>query len=303
MTHCKDCHSCEVLGIGLMLALLVACGSNDPYEGETELMSHLVKAQNERIDEGITYTDDNGWITPTDCDGYLFSSKFGVVYDAFDPIASEYPDEPGRFNRRPPPKCREGNSDSRSTWSRDMGMGLLQYGYLRGDREILERHISYVRGNGWVSGEPRSYDTTFYSPAIRGAYYQVIYTLGGEDNNWRHTPNVYVSGLDDYRAHLQMLSIFLAGETWGMIDNIMLARVREHADREPDNAFYQNMRGRWLGDWDRAIEICKYPNRNAASYVRCDEPRACYLAEEAWACGLLLRYVSERNLKLAFYAR
>ena len=189
--------------------------------------------------------------------------------------------------------CREGNEDSRSTWSRDMGLsGLLQYAWLRGDLEILETHMAYVRGNGWFSGEPRSYDTTFYTPALRGLFYQVIYKLGGEDNNWRHTPNIYVSGLDDYRAHLQMVSIFLAGETWGFIDNNMLARIQEHADREPRNAFYQVMRGRWLGDFEQAIYLCKYPDRDEASYVRCDEPRACYLAEAVWSCGLLLRYVS-----------
>jgi len=302
--------------------LLFTCGNNKPHDGKTELMAHLIKAQNERIAEGITYTDENGWITPTDCDGFLWSSKFGAalylfqtitnpiieLIKLFNPRASEYENQPGRYNRSPS-MCREGNERSRSTWSRDMGLGLLQYGYLRGDREILERHISYVRGNGWVSGEPRSYDTTVYTPALWSLYYQVIYTLGGEHDNWRDWLSVYPSyllnpsGLDDFRAHLQMLNIWLYGETIGSIDDVRLARVIEHADREPDNAFYQVMRGRWLGDWNRAIELCKYPNRTHASYIRCDDPRACYIAEEAWSCGLLLRYVSESNLKLALYAR
>jgi hypothetical protein len=172
-----------------------------------------------------------------------------------------------------------------------MGLGLIQYAWFRGEREILERHVSYLRGNDWFSGEPRSYDVTFYTPAMRGILYQVVHRLGGEDNSWRHTPNVYTSGQIDFRAHLMMVDILLRGETWGFIDDTMRARIIEHADREPSNAFYQVMRGRWLGDWDKAIWLCKKPNRNEASYMRCNEPRACAIAEEAWSCGLLLMFL------------
>lgn len=281
------------------IIILAACGSNKPYEGDTELLAHLQKAQAERMSEALTYVDENGWIVGSDCDGMIPSAKFGVFHEGFNPYAAEYPNEPGRFNRSPS-MCREGDERSRSTWSGDMGVcGLVPYAWLTGDRQILESHISYVLKNDGHSGEPRSLDITFYSPQLVGLVFSVIHKLGGADVAARHVPPVYVAGLTDYRAHLQMCDIFVRSELkWqspemSLIDvtDRQLARIEEHAAREPHNPFYQYMFGLYTGNFEPAIELCLDPSYPVGDYVRCDEPRACQLAESTWSCGLLIRHL------------
>jgi len=280
-----------------LIVLLGACGSNDPHDGNTTLMLELEAMQAERIDEGMSYVDnEHGWITPTDCDGYLWSSKFGSYFDGFDPTASEYEKEPGRFGRASGRDCyldESGPNGSASSWSRDMGISLISYAWKTKNLSILERHRDYVVSNNNYSGEPRNFDRTYYSPALLGLLHQVIYALGGPNNQARHVPNIYTSGLNDYRAHLQMLDIWLRGETFGTIDNIMLARIAEHSEREPNNAFYQTLKGRWFGDYGDAIRLCLNHGLSVAEYVRCDRPEACRIAEEAWSCGLLINYLTE----------
>lgn len=279
---------------------LAACGAgNKPFRGATDRLDQLKAVQTERIDEGMTYTDnEHGWITPTDCDGMIFSAKFAVASGHGNILAAEYPDEPGRFGRRPQPWCYsddEGHNGSVSSWSRDMAIcGLIPYAYQTNQREILERHINYVEANGDYSGYPRNLDRTFYTPTLRGTIYQVIYSLGGKNQQIRHTPNpaTLTSGLSDYRAHLLMCDIWLSGETRGSLDQFQMARINEHAKREPNNIFYQVLHARWNGDFDHAINLCSSRDRNQASYVRCNEPRACYLAEEAWSCSLLIDLLS-----------
>lgn len=168
----------------------------------------------------------NGWLTPLDCDGWQVTGKYAAspLVMSVDFTAAEYPTEPGRFHRRPlslPCWTPEGgDTGSKTTWSRDMGLGVAVYAWSVRDRALLERHIAYGKTHpakweglpAWKMGEPLADGRAIYSPALIGLLYQVLHALGGEDNPDRAWPNYYTKGLRDYQAHLQALDILVRGE-------------------------------------------------------------------------------------------
>jgi len=180
-------------------------------------------------------------------------------------------------------------------------------------------------------GKPLSDGRVLYSPQVIGMLYQMIYSLGGPDNANRHWPSVYPSGLDDFEAHLQVMSIVTRGEISRKqgdadaiprkpegnlyrlryksssgyqlqefveedgymrllsINEIMYERLREHANREPNCPMYQSAFAIYSGDYTKAIELCEMASPPICSYVRCDEEKRCKLADDAYACDLILR--------------
>jgi hypothetical protein len=250
-----------------------------------------------------------GWLTPTDCDGFLWSvgkyaSSPGV--EGVNPRSSEYPGEPGRYNRRPMQLLDQAPCypvGSPNTWSRDMGVGLITYAWEKQDLPLLEDHAAYANEHNAVMGEPLGDGQVTYTPALLGLLYQAIYALGGEDNPNRFWPGIYPAGLDEYEAHMQMLSIELrreisqsTGEAISLNDNTqlleisdrMLERINEHAAREPDNPFYAYMQGQFTGDMTPAIDLCLRIDKPVGGYVRCATLEDCRLAEWIFACGKVL---------------
>jgi len=265
----------------LLLASLVltSCGGPKKKEIEPGLPANIQRLVN-KYTETLAATKASadpvdGWIEKTECDGVLWAGKYAC--GGGNPVitAAEYPDAPGKFNRRPAPYCNAETGNSKTTWSRDMGMGLISYAWCKKDKAVLERHADYGTKKNWMMGEPLADGRTVYTPSIIGMLYQTIYKLGGKDSQGRVWPSVYSGGLDDYEAHLQMVDIWLRGEMDGKqtdlnldISQTMYERVKEHSDREPTCPFYQYMRGIYDGSLESTTDLLIGSDSPGCQYVR-----------------------------------
>lgn len=228
----------------------------------------------------------NRWLTPKDCDGMIWAGKYSCGGGDPDIRAAEYPEEKGRFDRRPPPYCwtpELGDQGSKTTWSRDMGIaGLFPHALCKRDLQILADHAAFGESAKWEMGQPLADGRAIYTPAVIGSLYSLIYALGGPSDKKRGWTGIYPKGLDDYKAHLQMMDIWMRLEISGPLPPLpgepiefsadlsktLVDRINEHADREPQCPFYQFMKGRFSGSQDRTVDLLLSSNEPACSYVR-----------------------------------
>jgi len=283
----------------LLIALTFAgCGYFDKKEespdniGDVNDLRAEFDAQKHRLGETA---DENGWIV-NDCDGFEWNGLFAAVGGTPDLYAAEI--EPGKFHRRPSGNCSY-------TWSRDMCInGMLPYALMTRDRQILEDHAAYGEANkvidstgvpAWQMGEPLGDLRTVYTPSLIGIIYEAIAWLGGPDNTQRGWPPVYPSGLDDFKAMLQMREIWARSYTstngdLAQIRRVAFERIEEHAAREPDCPFYEYMHAKYTdGDFQDAINLLlANPGAPACQSIRCDGSEACFQAEWLWAAKLVL---------------
>ena len=240
----------------------------------TKIQELLIKYNNELEDSLAIAAQTDGWLEVSECDGMLWAGKYSCGGGVPNIAAAEYPDEPGKFNRRPSPYCGEEFGNSKTTWSRDMGMGLMSHAWCKKDRAILERHADYGTKKNWIMGYPFADGRVVYTPSIIGILYQVIYYTGGSDSTARSWPSIYSAVLDDYQAHLQMIDIWLRGEMSGEkdlqleISQTMFERIKEHSDREPECPFYAYMRGIYEGSLEKTTDLLLQPGTPKCTYVR-----------------------------------
>jgi hypothetical protein len=206
--------------------------------------------------------------------------------------ASEYPDQPGRFDRRPPPFCwtkELGDQGSKTTWSRDMGIaGLIPGAWCKKDLKLLEDHAAFGESTNWNMGEPLADGRAIYTPPIVGILYSTIKDLGGEISPKAKYPSVYFAGLDDYQAHLQMMDIWIKSDLRDEVSEIMLNRIDEHSKREAECPFYAFMKGKFSGDQSKTIDLLLASGEPKCSYVRSNEKEKSDLAEWLFVSKLVL---------------
>jgi hypothetical protein len=237
------------------------------------------------------------WPT-TDCDGWIWAAKaVAAGTQGIDLDRSKYPGEPGKYGRRPAIAglwCYQdgGAHGSDSSWSADMfKCGMLIHALQTSNRRYIEPHRAYGRDHGWQMGEPAGSDRVWYKPNIRGWLSRAIEYLGGVHDDDALIPDIYISGLTDYQAHLQMCGIWAAGEMEGSLLPSQIERIKEHFTRSDETLFYSYMYGRWIsGDIDPLVDVLIAADRPiAGEYVRCDGEPGCQLAEKAWVASLILR--------------
>ena len=297
----------------LTFCILISCGVVDkkdpPHETDIEdVKLHLAALKTIALNDA----DENGWIA-TDCDGMLWNGKYAAATSLGDITSSEF-DASGRFGRTPAKRCFEEGKDngSKSTWSRDMAIGFIYWAFRTDDLDVLQRHSNYGTSNQWKMGEPLSDGRVLYNPGLIGLLYNAIYSLGGSKNTNRLWPSIWPSGLTDFEAHLQVLKIALVGEIaeslneadaipqrpliggdhLGLlsISTTMYKRLEEHAQREPNDVFFQVVYAKYSGDYSHAINLCSGQITGIhAGYVRCDDNISCKLANEIFACDFLVR--------------
>ena len=239
----------------------------------------------------------HGW-PAMDCDGFIWTSKAVIGgLSGVDMAAAEYPDEPGRFGRRPPTdhRCFEDGVDygSKSTWSADMlKAGLLPWAWKTKALGPLQRHAAYAEANRWHVGDavPDAIDRVIYRPNQYGLLYQTIFKLGGDDSDFRLWPDIYPAGLDDYKAHLAAVSIWLRGDMDGSILPAMYERIAEYAALEKQCPFYSYLYARYhTGDFQPVVDLLNADDMTGCSYVRCgDDSRPCQYAEWLFVAALVM---------------
>jgi hypothetical protein len=309
---------CSLKTFLIIILLLSGCGKSrikaDPvYTSKVQKLKYF---HDQYVEEANALKDpDNGWITPDDCDGMIWTCKFAASRNVLDVDirAAEYPGNPGKYGRRPAPYCwtkEGGDQGSKTEWSRDMAVaGLIPYAWLTKDLKILEEHALYGVLNKWKMGDPLDDGRTVYTPQVIGLLYKTIEALGGKKSLMASWPSVWTPGLTDYRAHLQMMQIWLQGEIaiklndadampykadsiamTTEVSETMYARIEEHAKREPSNPFYQAVYGLYSGNMDKAVDLLLDPSMPVGEYVRCDEYRRCQLAEWLFTSSIVLRH-------------
>lgn len=259
---------------------------DDLRDYKAELLNEMMHLQT---------VENKGWIT-TDCDAWIWVAK-AVIAGLTDVniLASEYTATPGKFGRRPPmPRwCYQSgqNYGSDSTWSRDMAIaGLIPYSLFTGDIQPLKRHAKYGERKNWIMGDPSDSDRVIYSPQIINTVYKTL----GKNVQWI---TVYSSGLTDYQAHLQMYNILIRAEIERELPTVAIDRIREHADREPNNAFYSYLRHRFDdGGYSAVARSLIDGTADKPTYVRCDGQTGCWLAERAFVAELVLREYEQKDL-------
>lgn len=316
----------------MLLTVPTACARDDneptPPSSDDKLRADVATLRVEydrTLDEAAGLRDpESGWLVAEDCDGALWSGKYAAVTRA-EPMkwdAAEY--EPGRYARRPLAQpCVPTNPNS-SSWSRDMGKGLLAYAWRTRDLAILEQHVAYGIDHDWLMGEPLGDGRAVYTPSMIGQLYETIFALGGEDNANRLWPDVYPGGRVDYEAHLQVMNIWHRGEVaellhdgdarakqpgepvivdegettaapvateFALLDvsDQMLQRLSEHAAREPQNPFFAAELAVYTGDYRNVVTLLLHPDKPVGSYVRCEALRKCQLAEWLFSADIVLR--------------
>lgn len=314
---------------GLALPILIGLSSgcsqkkNAPQQPApdprvTELRSRYQQA----LDEALSLRNPaNGWLVE-DCDGMLWTG----VYAASSGVrevnvgAAEYPDQPGRFQRRPAGCPVAATDTTGSTWSRDMGIGLLAYAWRHPDLALLERHIAYGHAHNWQMGEPLGDGRSVYTPSMIGKVFETAFALGGGDDANRFWPDLYPMGLTDYQAHLQVMSIWHRGEVdtvirtkgehpspGGITDDSSspkharlplnvsddaLSILKEQAARDPRDPLFQATLGTYTGDMGPAITACLADDWYCGEYCRAGDgatERQVTLAGWIFACDLVLR--------------
>ncbi len=303
----------------LILLLLFGCNGKPKEQTTPEPLARLSELQDlyaEKMAEAVALRDpETGWLARNDCDGMIWAGKYAASrgVTGVNILAAEYPDSPGKFGRRPPPWCWDGKDNgSKTEWSRDMAVGgLLPYAFLTGRIEVLERHAAYGRAHHWLMGEPLLDGRAVYTPSLKGLLYKTIDALGGTPDVEAFWPDSWPSGLTDYEAHLQVMSIWLHGETarrLGDSDQIpqriaekttalqisetMFDRLQEHVDREPMNPLYRAVYGLYDGDMGAAADVLLDPSMPLGSYVRCNDLRQCRVAEWLFAASIVLDKVT-----------
>lgn len=292
----------------LLAFLIVSCGTVEPEPTRNELALEAVHSyQRDRIKLAREWTYHvSGWLVPDSCDGALWSYKAASAYcpQEFNARFTEF--ELGRFGRRATKACwtRNGGSDgSKTTWSGDMGKGLMQYG-LRCDLNLMLDHADYGKSNAWVMGEgvtEHVYARAIYRPGLIGELYTAIYAAGGPNRPSRLIRNTMQSGLEDYHAHLQMLGIALYAEAHSTKRDVRLTekmfdRVKEHFARDPEDPFFAALYGKYTGNMQKAIDLCTKPfdpDGYYGEYVRCEQEKNCKLAHLIHACGIVERSLTD----------
>lgn len=275
----------------LFLLSFFGCGAKTQPPQPDDRLVELQLLFGKKINEAKKLRDPkDGWLVK-DCDGMIWTGKYAsVVCDQVNITAAEGKKEPGRFYRYP------NMTDCKTSWSRDMGIGgLMPFAYKCKRRDILERHAKYGVDNSWIMGWPIDDLRPIYTPAMVGLTYELIFALGGEDNKNRYWPKFYAAGLDDYEAHLQMMHIWFESQVKVITQN-MHARIVEHYQREPNNPFYAYMMGRYNGSMGEVIALLLDPRMPMGSYVRCDEPKRCRLAEWLFVANEVLNWYEQNNI-------
>lgn len=292
--------SFSALGLAATLAL-GACAKEETHKPVEPVPHELVEAAREkhaiRLELAESKLDHNGSLTPHDCDGKLWSAKYSSARQTspLQMAAFEYPNQPGRYARRPIEYgyCyADKKVKAESSCSRDMAMGDILWAQAHNDPGHLSRHYEYVKSNGNKCGTG-DLAATYYNPFFRNFIEAVLDSLALVAPKWP-TEQEYLAGLDDYQAHLQMLNIYIRQKAEVGLTDAMLKRVIEHSDREPGNPFYWYLRGKYTGDMKPALQACV--DGTYGTYVRCGvglDTELCILAELVFSCDLVLEYFDE----------
>lgn len=186
------------------------------------------------------------------CDGLLFSSlyalggssavsipQFAEIFgnpggQPFDDGWNDDKDATGiKWHRSPARDCYPKASGSEC--SRDMLLGVTQWGYYTGQPGIIEKTLRYLAKNDWICGAGDEY-ATFIPPSLRA--FMVSMVDKSEFKKYAALPFIWPE-LYGYQAHLQVIQIIALAHKQGFVSDHAFKIVATYAAREPRNALFQ----------------------------------------------------------------
>lgn len=227
------------------ILLLCACGhKNEPQETTDPMDS--IKAKGEKYLSLSSQVQDHYGFLPG-CDSLLFTSLYKVSGAAVD--LKQAKDADGQWYRTPGKDCFP--SQTISTISRDMILGLMISLWVNHDLEEAKALVKYFEDHNFVMGQSDGSvdgkNRVFATPSFAGLAYRLRWRLGGDYNVLADTPNP-VFPQTGYEAHLQALNTLLFGLMEGSISNAQLEALKSQTERQPDNALYQALRSKFDPD-------------------------------------------------------
>jgi len=250
----------------LIAILLFGCKSKKEVESTVRDPNIAAKA-------GV-YMDLHRGYAHDKCDSVGFTAlckMTGGCQDA-DLFASQ--GQPGQWFRSPEKDCLD-KGESSSDISKDMFVMLFNYFYSVKNKDALVDIKDYGAANNWVMGRhdgtADGFARVFMPPDMSLMLVSMIDGINTGEENTNFPIN---SG---FRAHLDVLWLFLKAQTQGYLSEMDYSTIKEQAKREPRNALFQAMKSRFDdGDQSAAIGILSdetlFPSsRLPAASDRCEE--------------------------------
>jgi hypothetical protein len=244
----------------LLLLCLTGCALFKPQEVkpiEPSLNERFTTKHENYLAWSITRNSSgNTWIKDTKCDGLLFTALWAVAGGTADIELGE--GEAGRWYRSPEHDCYP--TQSGSSISRDMFVGLLIWVWDNKRLDILERLIAYGKANKnkwgiWMMGDgPES--RVGIRPNLQATIFMMTHAMGGEDNKLRHVPQAWSTDLKGYPVHLQALHMYLRAKVRGKMTLVDLNILIGYLNKHPNNAMLSALVHKYTdGDFTHAIKI------------------------------------------------
>lgn len=196
------------------------------------------------------HQDQFGFVMTDKCDSTLYSGLLGSVGVGVDIKAARLAN--GFWERRPLNPCY--GSGSKSSFSRDMLVGLLWWIWRNKDLKLAEELYQHFKQNNFVMGlgDP---SRLLVMSGLEATLAEIIFKLGGKNHFLaRRQSQSWPLTLRGYEVHLSMLHLLLVGELKGGITKDMMKSL-EHYGKDSCFAIVQFAYGLYVsGDLSQAAQ-------------------------------------------------
>ncbi len=239
----------KILTITVTVLVFLSCGKKDNEPKIPVLTSDfsIVQAKAKSYCE-MSYPSyqELGYVH-SKCDGSGFTSLHAVACQGvIDIDLSVFSDAEGKLYRDPKHECFE-KGESASESSKDMTIMRMLAAYVQHDKKWVDDFTSFASKHDWVVCKGKDAVTTFsrclLSPAIVDLLKAMKRKMEGiatelPVQSQRSFPDIIPLNTD-YRAHLEMLRLWLSGQVYGGVTDYDLHIMRAQAKRQPENALFK----------------------------------------------------------------
>ena len=208
--------------------------------------------------------DHSGFIVFNEGDSLMFSGLYSAGGGRVN--LKEAQDEQGRWWRRPLYYKNWYPSQSASTISRDMMLGVFWHIWARQDHEAALKTFRYGYKNHWIMGEG-DVARIYLTPGLQATLAEIILKTPIARERLSRSelircwilskkPQAWPTKLRGYQLHLDLLHIALRGELLGSIDRSMLSSIEDARDRERFNVMALALYAKYVdGDVDATADV------------------------------------------------
>lgn len=208
-----------------------------------------------------------------ECDAALWTSIHSLQCDYANPSIFEYK-KSGRLCRRPGCTCfgehASGPYKANANFSKDMATGEQLANAVNPDADMVSRVNDYGAENNWTVCKGVDVVVTI-SKCLMSP--KIIYRWGEIDRKGKslalkglasqpEDDGHLLTGKTEFEGHLEIVGILTEEVLYGGISDSSLSKVKEHADREPNNLLYQAVLAKFVnGDEEAVAEklLAKFP--------------------------------------------